>query len=79
MYITRDTYLDQLKKSMNNGMVKIITGPRRCGKSFLLFHIFKDCLLSIGVLEDHIIELSLDDDANIIYRNPMNLSSFFQR
>ena len=78
MYITRDTYLDQLKKSMDNGMVKIITGPRRCGKSFLLFHIFKDYLLSIGVLQDHIIELSLDDDANIIYRNPMNLSSYFK-
>ncbi len=78
MYITRDTYLDQLKKSMDNGMVKIITGPRRCGKSFLLFHIFKDYLLSTGVLQDHIIELSLDDDANIIYRNPMNLSSYFK-
>ncbi len=78
MYITRDSYLEQLKKSMDNGMVKIITGPRRCGKSFLLFHIFKDYLLSIGVSQDHIIELSLDDDTNLIYRNPMNLSSYFK-
>ncbi len=78
MYITRDSYLEQLKKSMDNGMVKIITGPRRCGKSFLLFHIFKDYLLSICVSQDHIIELSLDDDTNLIYRNPMNLSSYFK-
>ncbi len=78
MYITRESYLELLKKSMDNGMVKIITGPRRCGKSFLLFHIFKDYLLSIGVSQDHIIELSLDDDTNLIYRNPMNLSSYFK-
>ncbi len=78
MYIKRDSYLEQLKKSMDNGMIKIITGPRRCGKSFLLVHIFKDYLLSIGVLQEHIIELSLDDDANLIYRNPMNLSSYFK-
>lgn len=79
MYITRDSYLEQLKKTIDNGMIKIITGPRRCGKSFLLFHIFKDYLLSIGVSSDHIIELSLDDDRNIIYRNPMNLSSYFKK
>lgn len=79
MYITRNSYLEQLKKSRDNGMIKIITGPRRCGKSFLLFHIFKDYLLSIGVSSDHIIELSLDDDRNIIYRNPMNLSSYFKK
>ncbi len=78
MYITRDTYLEQLKKSMNNGMVKIITGPRRSGKSFLLFHLFKNYLLSIGVANDHIIELTLDDDNNISYRNPLKLSSYFK-
>lgn len=78
MYINRDYYLEQLKKSMNNGMIKIITGPRRCGKSFLLFHIFKNYLLSIGVANDHIIELSLDDDSNLLYRNPINLSSYFK-
>ena len=78
MYITRDSYLEQLKMSIGNGMVKIITGPRRTGKSFLLFHIFKDYLLSTGIKNDHIIELSLDDDTNVIYRNPINLSSYFK-
>ena len=78
MYITRDSYLEQLKMSIGNGMVKIITGPRRSGKSFLLFHIFKDYLLSTGIKHDYIIELSLDDDANVIYRNPINLSSYFK-
>lgn len=67
MYITRDSYLEQLKMSIGNGMVKIITGPRRTGKSFLLFHIFKDYLLSTGIKNGHIIELSLDDDTNVIY------------
>lgn len=78
MYIARDSYLEKLKSSIDNGMIKIITGPRRCGKSFLLFHIFKDYLLSIGVNNDHIIELSLDDNSNIMYRNPFNLSSYFK-
>ena len=78
MYILRDSYLEQLKKSMNNGMVKIITGPRRCGKSFLLFHLFKNYLLSIGVANDHIIELTLDDDINMSFRNPLKLSSYFK-
>lgn len=59
-------------------MIKIITGPRRSGKSFLIFHIFKDYLLSLGVKADHIIELSLDEDNNAIYRNPVNLSTYFK-
>ncbi len=78
MYITRDAYLEKLKSSMGNGMVKIITGPRRSGKSFLLFHIFKDYLLSIGVKADRIIEMSLDDDRNIAYRDPIKLSAYFR-
>lgn len=78
MYISRDSYLDQLKSSVGNGMIKIITGPRRCGKSFLLFHIFKDYLLSTEVKDDHIIELSLDDVANAKYRNPIDLASYFK-
>ena len=44
MYISRNSYLEKLKQSIGNGMIKIITGPRRAGKSFLLFHIFKDYL-----------------------------------
>ena len=75
MYIARDSYLDKLKNSIGNGMIKIVTGPRRCGKSFLLFHIFKDYLLSTGVKGDHIIELSLDDVKNVKYRNPIGLAS----
>lgn len=78
MYIRRDSYLEKLKSSMGNGMVKIITGPKRSGKSFLLFHIFKDYLLSIGVKDDHIIEMSLDDDNNLAYRDPLKLSTFFK-
>lgn len=78
MYIRRESYLEKLKNSIGNGMVKIITGPRRCGKSFLLFHIFKDYLLSTGVKADHIIEMALDDDSNIAYRDPLELSAFFK-
>lgn len=78
MYFPRKDYLDKLKASVGNGMVKIITGPRRCGKSFLLFHIFKDYLLSSGIKDDHIIELSLDDVSNVRYRNPIDLSSYFK-
>ena len=61
MYISRNSYLEKLKQSIGNGMIKIITGPRRAGKSFLLFHIFKDYLLSSGIKDDHIIEISVDD------------------
>lgn len=64
--------------SIGNGMIKIITGPRRCGKSFLLFHIFKDWLLSSGVNDEHIIELSLDGVNNIKYRNPIYLATYFK-
>ncbi len=78
MYISRDSYLNKLKSSIGNGMVKIVTGPRRCGKSFLLFHIFKDYLLSAGVKSDHIIELSLDEVKNVKYRNPIDLASYFE-
>ncbi len=78
MYIARESYLEKLKSSIDNGMIKIITGPRRCGKSFLLFHIFKDYLLSIGVKADHIIEMQLDDDSNIAYRDPLKLSAYFK-
>ncbi len=78
MYISRNSYLEKLKASIGNGMIKIVTGPRRCGKSFLLFHIFKDYLLSSGVKANQIIELSLDDSSNVQYRNPLALSSYFK-
>ena len=78
MYISRNSYLEKLKQSIGNGMIKIITGPRRAGKSFLLFHIFKDYLLNSGVKDDHIIKISLDDSSNTEYRNPIRLDSYFK-
>ena len=60
MEIKRDIYLEQLKIRKNNGMIKIITGIRRCGKSFLLFALYKKYLLENGVDKDHIIEIALD-------------------
>ena len=71
--IERPKYLDKLISKKNNGLVKVITGIRRSGKSFLLFNIYKDYLLSVGISEDCIIELALDDDENIRYRNPIEL------
>ena len=56
--IKRDLYLEQLKIRKDNGMIKIITGIRRCGKSFLLFVLFKKYLLENGVDKDHIIEIA---------------------
>lgn len=70
MLIERRKYLDKLIASEGNGLVKIITGGRRCGKSFLLFTIFHQYLIERGVSEDHIIELSLDDWSSRRYRNP---------
>ena len=60
MMIARDIYLERLKSRMHNGKVKIITGIRRCGKSYLLSYIFKDYLLGQGVDAEHIIEIALD-------------------
>lgn len=60
MEIRRDRYLDALKVRMHNGMIKVITGLRRCGKSYMVFHIFKNYLLESGVKEDHIITIELD-------------------
>ena len=68
--ISRDLYLDKLVSKMHNGKVKIITGIRRCGKSYLLRHIFKDYLLESGVPSDHIIEIALDQKEFEKYRNP---------
>jgi len=60
MLIKRDVYLNKLIERQNNGMVKVITGIRRCGKSFLLFRLYKEYLLNSGVSADHIIEIALD-------------------
>lgn len=70
MIIPRPTYLNQLIASKGNHMIKIITGIRRCGKSFLLFELFHSFLNENGVDENHIIEVALDDRANIQLRDP---------
>ncbi len=70
MEIERNIYLEQLILRKNNGMVKVITGIRRCGKSFLLFNIFKKYLMEHGVNEDHIIEIALDGIENEELRDP---------
>ncbi len=70
MEIKRDAYLEQLKIRRDNGMIKIITGIRRCGKSFLLFVLFKKYLLESGIDADHIIEIALDDIESEELRDP---------
>ncbi len=70
MEIKRDAYLEQLKVRKYNGMIKIITGIRRCGKSFLLFVLYKRYLLESGVDNDHIIEIALDGIENEELREP---------
>lgn len=70
MIIERDQYLQKLIDRKHNGLVKIITGIRRCGKSFLLFNLFKQHLIDSGVPRDHIIEIKLDDRANKRLRDP---------
>ena len=76
--INRDRYLNKLIRKKENGLVKVITGIRRCGKSYLLFEIYHQYLNQIGVDDDHIIELSLDDDVNIRYRNPLELGQYIR-
>ena len=70
MKINRNFYLEQIIAGKGNGLVKIITGIRRCGKSYLLFTLFHDYLNSQGVDDDHIIEIALDDRSNIELRDP---------
>lgn len=70
MEIRRDIYLNKLINRMHNGMIKVVTGIRRSGKSYLLFTIFKDYLLSEGVDEDHIISIELERLENKKYRDP---------
>ena len=70
MEIKRDRYLNTLISKEHNGLIKVITGMRRCGKSYLLFTLFKEHLLSEGVDEDHIIEIAFDAFENKKYRDP---------
>lgn len=70
MIIQRKKYLDRLIAHKHNGLIKVITGIRRCGKSYLLFKLFKEHLLSEGVMPSHIIEIELDDRINKSLRDP---------
>lgn len=76
MEIKRDFYLNKLIEGLDNGLVKIVTGIRRCGKSYLLDPIFKNYLMDQGVKEDHIIKLDLDERDNYIYHNPDELNKY---
>ena len=73
MEIKRDRYLDRLIARKWNGSVKVVTGMRRCGKSYLLFKLFRDHLISEGVPESNIICISLDDISNRHLRDPVVL------
>ncbi|MBE5917940.1 MAG: ATP-binding protein [Pseudobutyrivibrio ruminis] len=76
--IARDKYLQQLINSKNNGFPKVITGIRRCGKSFLLKELYRSYLVNNGVHPDDIFILELDDDRNIAYRNPIELGTYIR-
>ena len=72
----RPEYLEKLKHKMHNGMIKVITGLRRCGKSYLLFNLFYQYLLESGVKDNRIIRIQLDDWAYREYRDPDNLYTY---
>ena len=76
MEIKRDLYLNQLIDRQWNGLIKVVTGIRRCGKSYLLQVLFRNYLASHGVKPEQIIYLELDLTRNIRYRNPLELSSY---
>lgn len=78
MEIKRPLYLQQLIDNMGNGMIKVVTGMRRCGKSFLLFTLFYRYLLEQGVLRNHIIELALDDIGSEGLREPHALYQYIK-
>ena len=76
MQYARKQYLNQLIRKKDNGRIKVITGLRRCGKSYLLFTLYRQYLLDIGVQEDQIVGLALDEIDNAKYRNPFELNTF---
>ncbi len=78
MNIKRDKYLNDLINRMHNGMIKVVTGIRRCGKSYLIFTIFKNYLLEQGVDEKHIISIELDQRKDKKYRNPDTILDFIE-
>lgn len=70
MEIRRDIYLNKLISKKHNRLIKVVTGMRRCGKSYLLFNLFKEYLVNEGVTENHIIEIAFDSFENRKYRDP---------
>ena len=78
MEIKRDKYLKRLISKRNNGLIKVITGIRRCGKSYLLFNLYYDYLMQEGVPEDCIISVPLDDDDYVEYCDPQKLSEYIK-
>lgn len=76
--IRRNSYLNRLIEKKENGLIKIITGIRRCGKSYLLFNLFYDYLVESGVSEEQIITIALDDDTFVRYRDPDELSKYIR-
>ena len=78
MVIKRPGYLKKLIEKRENGFIKVITGVRRCGKSYLLFNLFYDYLNSINIDNMHIIELALDEAGNAKYRNPLELDRYIR-
>ncbi len=78
MKIERTFYLNQIISKRDNGRIKIITGIRRCGKSYLLFNLYKDYLLAEGVKDKQIIKIALDEIDNLEYRNPFKLNEYIK-
>ena len=76
--IKREYYLNELISRKENGLIKVITGIRRCGKSYLLFNIYYNYLISQGVSDDNIIKIPLDDDTYEEYREPKKLSEYIR-
>ena len=76
MEIKRDYYLEQIRLREKNGMIKIITGVRRCGKSYLIFKLFMNELLDRGIGKDHIIDIALDGIENEELREPHALYKY---
>lgn len=76
--INRDSYLQRIIDKKENGLIKVITGIRRCGKSYLLFDIYNDYLIANGVDEEQIIKIPLDDDMFVQYRDPSALSEYIR-
>ena len=79
MTINRDLYLNQLIAAKRDGFIKIITGIRRCGKSYLLFKLFKQHLLAAGVSPEHIIEVDLEKKSSQNLRAPDPLLAHIQK